>query len=48
MNATPAEKMALEDTTVDNSQDMLQMHFKSDDQRFQALLKSELFAAVSK
>ncbi len=48
MNASPAEKMALENTTVDNSNDMLQMHFKSDDQRFQALLKSDLFAAVSK
>ena len=48
MNATPTEKMALDDTTVDNSHDMLQMHFKSDDQRFQALLKSDLFAAVSK
>jgi len=48
MNATPTEKMALENTTVDNSHDMLQMHFKSDDQRFQALLKSDLFAAVSK
>ena len=48
MSATPTEKMALENTTVDNSHDMLQMHFKSDDQRFQTLLKSDLFAAVSK
>ena len=48
MNATPTEKMALENTTVDNSHDMLQMHFQSDDQRFQALLKSDLFAAVAK
>ncbi len=48
MNASPAEKVALEDTTVDNSHDMLMMHFKTDDQRFQALLKSDLFAAVSK
>jgi hypothetical protein len=48
MNATPTEKMALENTSVDNSNDMVQMHFKSDDQRFQALLKSELFTAVSK
>src|SRR5271157_1131325 len=48
MSATPTEKMALENTTVDNSHDMLQMHFKSDDQRFQSLLKSDLFAAVSK
>ena len=48
MNATPVEKVALENTTVDNSHDMLQMHFQADDQRFQALLKSNLFAAVSK
>jgi len=48
MSATPTEKMALENTTVDNSHDMIQMHFQSDDQRFQALLKSDLFAAVSK
>ena len=48
MNATPAEKLALENTTVDNSHEMIQMHFKTDDQRFQALLKTDLFAAVSK
>jgi hypothetical protein len=48
MNASPAEKGALENTTVDNSHDLLQLHFQSDDQRFQALLKSELFAAVAK
>ena len=48
MNATPTEKMALENTTVDNSHNMLQMHFKTDDQRFQSLLKSDLFAAVAK
>ncbi len=48
MNASPAEKVALDNTTVDNSHEMLMMHFKADDQRFQALLKSDLFAAVSK
>ena len=48
MSGTPAEKMALENTTVDSSNDTVQMHFKTDDQRFQALLKSDLFAAVSK
>jgi hypothetical protein len=48
MNATPTEKLALDSTTVDNSHDMLQMHFKTDDNRFTALLKSDLFAAVSK
>jgi hypothetical protein len=48
MNATPTEKIALENTSVDNSNDTVTMHFKSDDQRFQALLKSDLFNAVSK
>jgi len=48
MSGTPTEKMALENTTVDSSGDMVQMHFKTDDQRFQALLKSDLFAAVSR
>lgn len=47
LNATPTEKMALDGMTVDNSNNMLEMHFKTDDQRFQALLKSDLFAAVS-
>jgi len=47
MNATPTEKLALESMTVDNQHDLLQMKFKTDDQRFQALLKSELFASVS-
>jgi hypothetical protein len=48
MSGTPSEKMALENTTVDSSNDVVQMHFKTDDQRFQALLKSDLFAAVSR
>ena len=48
LNASPTEKVALENITVDNSHDMLQMHYKTDDQRFQALLKSDLFTAVSK
>jgi hypothetical protein len=48
MSGTPSEKMALENTTVDSSNDTVQMHFKTDDQRFQALLHSDLFAAVSK
>ena len=47
INATPTEKLALESMTVDNQHDLLQMHFKTDDQRFQALLKSELFASIS-
>jgi hypothetical protein len=47
LNATATEKLALESMKVDNQHDILQMHFKTDDQRFQALLKSELFASVS-
>ena len=47
INATPVEKLALESMTVDNQHDLLQMHFKTDDQRFQSLLKSDLFASVS-
>jgi hypothetical protein len=47
INATPTEKLALESLTVDNQHDLLKMHFKTDDQRFEALLKSELFASVS-
>ena len=48
MSGTPSEKLALENTTVDSTNDIVQMHFKTDDQRFQALLKSDLFAAVSR
>lgn len=47
MSGNDTEKLALENMTVDSSHDVLQMHFKTDDQRFQALLKSDLFAAVS-
>jgi hypothetical protein len=47
INATPTEKAALESMTVDNSHDLLKMNFKTDDQRFQSLLKSDLFASVS-
>jgi len=47
MNATPAEKTALDATTVDSDSANLQLHFKTDDQKFQALMRSPLFAAVS-
>lgn len=48
MSGNPSEKLALANTTVDSSNDVVSMHFKTDDQRFQALLKSDLFAAVSR
>ena len=47
INATPVEKMALESMSVDNQHDLLKMTFKTDDERFESLLKSELFASVS-
>src|SRR5215472_8848760 len=47
INATPTEKLALDSMHVDNQHDLLQMRFKTDDERFQALLKSELFASVA-
>jgi len=47
-SGSDSEKLALENTTVDSTNDIVQMHFKTDDQRFQALMKSDLFAAVSK
>src|SRR5271165_149423 len=48
MSGSSSEKMALENTSVDSSNDVVSMHFKTDDQRFQALMKTDLFAAVSK
>jgi hypothetical protein len=47
MNASPAEKLAMDNTTIDSDSSNLQMHFKSNDQQFQSLMHSELFAAVS-
>jgi hypothetical protein len=48
MSGSSSEKLALETTTVDSSEDMVQMRFATDDQRFQSLMKSDLFAAVSR
>ena len=48
MTATPVEKVALDALTVNSDSSNLQMHFKTDDKQFQALMHSELFAAVSK
>lgn len=47
MSATPVEKVAYDNTTVDSDSSNLQIHFKSNDQQFQALMHSELFNAVS-
>jgi len=47
MSATPAEKVAVDNTTVDSDGSNLMLHFKASDQQFQSLMHSELFAAVS-
>ncbi len=47
INATPAEKVAVDNTTVDSDSSNLQLHFKASDQQFQSLMHSPLFAAVS-
>jgi hypothetical protein len=48
MTASAIEKVALDSVTVNSDSSNLQMHFKTDDKQFQALLHSDLFAAVSK
>jgi hypothetical protein len=48
MGATGVEKIALESMAVDSDASRLRLHFKTDDNRFESLLHSELFAAVSK
>jgi hypothetical protein len=47
MSATPAEKVAVDNTTVDSDSSNLQLHFKASDSQFQSLMHSDLFAAVS-
>ena len=48
MTATPIEKAALENVSINSDSSNLQMHFKADDKQFQSLMHSDLFAAVSK
>jgi len=47
MSATPAEKIAVENTTADTDGSNVAVHFKASDQQFQSLMHSDLFAAVS-
>ena len=47
MSASPVEKTAYDAATVDSDSSNLQVHFKSDDQKFQSLMNTPLFAAVS-
>lgn len=47
MSATPTEKLALDNTTVDSDNVRLIVHFKADDKSFQQLIESPMFAAVT-
>ena len=48
MNAKASEQYALENTNVESDASTLKVHFKSDDKRFQSLLQTDLFTAVSR
>jgi len=47
MSASPIEKVAIDNTTIDSDSSDVKVHFKANDQQFQSLMHSELFAAVS-
>jgi hypothetical protein len=47
-NATGAEKLAIESMSVGSDSNQLKVHFKTDDQRFETLLRSDLFASISR
>jgi hypothetical protein len=47
-NGSAAEKSALDGMTVNSDASDLQIHFKADDRKFESLLQTDLFAAVSK
>ncbi len=48
VNASPAEKAAIDAMTVDSNSGKLQVHFKADDRKFQSFLQSDLFTTVSR
>ena len=48
MSASPAEKVALENMTVDSNSKDLTLKFESDDKKFISLVNSDLFAAIAK
>jgi len=47
VSATAAEKVAVDNTTVDNDGSNVSVHFKANDAQFQSLMHSDLFAAVT-
>jgi hypothetical protein len=47
LGASAIEKTAYDSTTVESDSSNVQVHFKSDDQKFQTLMHTPLFAALS-
>ena len=47
MSATPVEKIAVDNSSVDSDGSNVKYHFKANDTQFLSLMHSELFAAVS-
>jgi hypothetical protein len=47
-SSSATDKVALESVSVDSDSDRLRVHFRTDDKKFQSLLQSDLFAAVSR
>ena len=48
MNASPSEKVALENLSVDSDSGALKLKFETDDRKFISLVNSDLFTAISK
>src|SRR5437016_8545203 len=48
MSASPTEKLAMENTSVDSDSVKLVVHFKADDKSFQQLLDSPMFVSVTR
>jgi hypothetical protein len=48
MTANGVDKLALENVSVDSDSDRLRLNFRADERKFQSLLQSDLFAAVTK
>src|SRR5579871_6752188 len=47
VSATAAEKVAVDNTSVDSDGQNVGVHFKANDQQFQSLMHSDLFAAMT-
>jgi hypothetical protein len=48
MTGNPVEKTALQDVTTDSDGSNFRVHFRSDEKKFQSLINTEMFAAMTK